>query len=339
MLRIRLAYGLGSLSLAAFACSGSTTSSGQAPAPNPKDTGTINSAIPDQSGSTPSPTPVPTPTVPMPTVPGMAMGGTTSVVGGAGAAKPAQRPDAIQGGGGAPAAGGDAGSLTAGAGGEELPDQGHAGDPNLPDPPLSPNCTALAEDWTQPIGAGSNWEIQFGDPRIDVANHRLVVTFDDFAAHTVDYQGGYYVRAEVNLQGSTVLTPYPYVAVTRLPSLRRARNGVELGGAKYGGGEVWTSDDWPGFSGIIIAGTTRVTVTTYVKAIAKALAVKVTYGGLTYRSGWVSGFTWSETNLGMLRYAGENNSRGSSASDEVYVGPLSGCQGLSDTAVQAAFEN
>ena len=74
------------------------------------------------------------------------------------------------------------------------------------------------------------------------------------------------------------------------------------------------------------------------KATAQAFAVKVTYGGHSYRSGWVSGFTWEKTNLGIMRYVGENNSS-VYAGDAVYVGPLSGCQKLPDASVQAEFDD
>jgi len=244
------------------------------------------------------------------------------------------------GGTGNPETGGAAGS--GGGSVVQPPEEGTAGDPNLPDPPVDPSCAApLAEDWSAAIGsAGSDWQVEFGDPYVDVAIHRLVVTYDDVAGRVTAYEGGYVVAADVTLEGGTVLTPYPYSNEMRWPSLRRSSNGsaVELGGAKYGSGEAWTTSDWSGFSGISIAGTKTVQVTTYVKAVAKALAVKVSYGGHDYRSGWVTGFTWPQTNLGIMRYTGENNSR-VYAGDAVYVGPLSGCQKLTDAAVEALFKD
>jgi hypothetical protein len=232
---------------------------------------------------------------------------------------------------------------TAGAGGSVVPpEQGSAGEPNIPDPPLDPNCASpLTENWTAGLGeSGSSWEWEFGDPSVDVANHRLVISYDDVAGRIEPYQGGYYVTAQVTLEGGTVLTPYPYSNEMRWPSVRRSSNGsgVELGAAKYGSSETWTTNDWPGFSGLTIANTHQVLISTYVKATAQAVAIKVSYGNSVYRSGWVSGFTWGKTNLGIMRYTGENNSRVYQG-DSVYVGPLSGCQKLSDAAVEALFKN
>lgn len=283
-------------------------------------------------------------------------GGVSTTGGGKPGFEAQPRPRAPQGGaaaggqtgagmaGSATAGSATAGSATAGGGGGDAvqpPDEGSAGEPNIPEPP-APDCTApLAEDWTAALGsAGSEWRVEFGDPRVDAEQHRLVVSFDDVASRATAYQGGYYVTAEVTLEGGTVLTPYPYSNEMRWPSLRRSGSGdsVELGATKYGSGEPWITNDWPGFSGVVIAGTKSVTLTTYVKASSKAVGVKVSYGGHTYRSGWVSGFTWPQTNLGVMRYVGENNSRVYSG-DAVYVGPLRGCQKLSDAAVEAAFQD
>ena len=315
-------FGLGVLSL--VACSGAAFGGEGTPKSDPKHTDTTDSVLIPNRGGAGTTTP----------------GGTTATEGGAAVGEPQQLT------GGTPSgAGGSAGStVIAGAGGSVVdpPDQGAAGDPNIPDPPLDPNCVApLREDWSTAITAsGSAWEIAFGDPSIDVANHRLVVTYDDVAARTTAFEGGYYATAEVTLAGGTVLTPYPYAREMVWPSLRRSSNGtsVQLGGTQYGQDEHWSNSTWPGFSGVSIAGTTKVLLTTYIKAAAKAAAVKVSYGSKVYRSGWVSGFTWPDTNLGILRYTGENNSAVYQG-DAVYVGPLSGCQKLTDAAIETLFND
>ena len=317
-------FGFGILCLAASACSGTAFSGERKPEPEPKHTDSADSVVVPSRGGAAATT--------RGTAGEAASGGMASTnEGGAPALEP--QPGGTHVGGGATAGTG---------GGVEPPDQGTAGEPNIPDPPVDPNCASpLAEDWTHALGSvGSNWEIQFGDPSVDVTNHRLVVTYDDVAARKTAYDGGYYVAAEVTLEGGTVLTPYPYSNEMRWPSLRRSSTGsnVELGCAKYGSAEHWTTSDCPGFSGTTIAGTTTVLVTTYVKAVTKAVATKVAYGAQTYRSGWVSGFTWPQTNLGIMRYVGENNSA-VHAGDPVYVGPLRGCQNLSDAAVDALFND
>jgi hypothetical protein len=330
-------FGLGILSLAALACSGSAFKGEGSPDVDPKHSETTDPVVPNHGGAATAVPSTPATDGGAAEVEPQPLAGNTHTGGGGAGGSHA-------GGGGAGGGGGSAGSLVmAGTGGVvQLPDQGTAGEPNIPDPPVDPSCAApLAENWTHAIGTtGSNWEVQFGDPSIDVANHRLVVTYDDVAARTTAFDGGYYVAADVTLEGGTVLTPYPYSNEMRWPSLRRGSTGstVQLGGAKYGSNELWTTNDWPGFSGTTIDGTTTATVTTYVKAVTKALAVKVTAGAHTYRSGWVSGFTWPQTNLGIMRYVGENNSN-VHAGDAVYVGPLRGCQKLSDAAVDALFQN
>jgi len=338
-------FGFGVIAVAAFACSG-TKFTGRATDPAPDDTGatvvtpsrggaisrgsggkastTTTGGVPDEAegGATDN----------LPPLDGTHTGGTNARsldTGGTNA-------------GGTDSGGTTAGGTTAGgtgggttAGGTST--GGMAGAPNV-----DPSCAApIQEGWTAAIDTrGSDWTVAFGDPWVDVANHRLVVSYDDVASRQTAYEGGYYVAAEVTLEGGTVLTPNPYSNELRWPSLRRtgSGNGVELGADQYGVTNSWSSGDWPNFSGVTLTGTTKVLLTSYVKASAKAFAVKVTYGGKSYRSGWVSGFTWKETNLGVLRYIGENNSS-AFAGDAVYVGPLSGCQNLSDAAVQASFEN
>ena len=314
-------FGLGVLWTAGFACSGTAfrDDGPSAEKPNTSD----KAVIPTRNTGTPG------------------AGGKATTTGGmateAEAGAPEILPQPVRGG-----TGGVAGaSSTAGAGGNAgEPEQGMAGEPSIPDPPVDLNCTApITEPWNVAIdAASSNWRVEFGDPWVDTTNHRLVVTYDDVASRKTAYEGGYYVTAEVTLEGGTVLTPYPYSNEQRWPSLRRSSNGsaVELGADEYGTTKSWSSNDWSGFSGTAISGTKKVLLSTYVKAAAQALAVKVSYAGHSYRSGWVSGFTWEETNLGLLRYVGENNSV-VYGGDAVHVGPLSGCQKLSDEAVQALF--
>jgi hypothetical protein len=349
-------FGLGLVTISALACSGAVfKSEPQEPVePEPTDPVVVSTRAGNTGRTTPGGAGTTTTTG---GTPSEARGGASQVVppqqGGMAPVAPPQGGNypGGNGGDGAGGAGGAGGSLggnggaagavtTAGAGGSVLPpDQGSAGNPNIPEPPRC--ASPLAENWTAAIGAnGSNWQVAFGDPSIDVVNHRLVVTHDDVAARTSAYEGGYYVTAEVVLEGGTVLTPYPYANELRWPSLRRnsTGTGVELGATKYGSSESWSSNDWAGFSGTTISGTKAVLLTTYVKATANALAVKVSYGGQTYRSGWVSGFTWPQTNLGIMRFIGENNSRVYQG-DAVYVGALSGCQKLTDAAVDALFQN
>jgi hypothetical protein len=346
-------FGLGVITASALACSGATFKG--APA-DPDETDTTDPVVSTRGGSTSSTPRGSAGKPPTKTTGGMTTGGMTTggASGASGAAEAGSAPVAPpqQGGnhtgGGAGGAGGSSGAAgavtTAGAGGTVVlpPDQGAAGWTNIPDPPVEPTCAApLAEGWTAAIGSsGSNWEIAFGDPWVDVANHRLVVTYDDVAGRKSAYEGGYYVATEVTLEGGTVLTPNPFANELRWPSLRRNSTGVgvELGATRYGTSESWTSNDWAGFSGTTIGGTKTVSLTTYVKATAQAVAVKVSYGGQTYRSGWLSGFTWAQTNLGIIRFTGENNSR-VYAGDAVYVGPLSGCQKLTDAAVEALFND
>ena len=319
---------LSSLALSTFACGGDSFKAGPADEPETGNGGTTGAG---KSGTSPGSAGE-----------GVSTEGGAAPVGTGGRLTFEAQPRPSLGGSGNTSGGGKGSAGNGGTIMVQPPEEGGAGEPNVPEPPLDPNCPlAIAEGWTAPIdSAGSSWHVQFGDPRVDVANHRLVVTYDDVASPISPYAGGYYVKTEVTLEGGTVLAPYPHATEMRWPSLRRSSSGsaIELGATKYGSTEVWTTNDWPGFSGASIAGTKTVTLTTYVKATAQALAVKVSYGDHTYRSGWISGFTWPETNLGILRYVGENNSRVYSG-DAVYVGPLSGCQKLSDAAVNAAFQD
>jgi hypothetical protein len=204
----------------------------------------------------------------------------------------------------------------------------------------SSSCSAPIHDtWQSELGAHGGWELEFGDPYVDTANGRLVVSYDDVASRQQAFAGGYYVSAEITFEGSTVLTPYPYVSGVALPSLRRnaAGTGIDLGSTEYGVSNTWQQAP-AGFAGVTIPGTQTVRVTTYIKAASKALAVKVQAGAHTYRSGWVTGFTWEKTNLGIFRFVGENNSSVyAGQSDRVYVGVVDGCQELSDSAVEQFY--
>jgi hypothetical protein len=232
---------------------------------------------------------------------------------------------------------------TDGVGGSVVPpDQGNAGEPNIPDPPLDPDCAApIQEGWTEALSPNASWYAGFGDPHVDTANHRLVLSYDDVAERTQPYEGSYYMQSEVTLEGGTVFTPYPYTFEVFLPSLRRnaAGTGIELGATEYGPSS-WTATGWGAASGSTIAGATKLTVALYLQATSKAFAVKVSSGNKVYRSAWVTDFHWAQTNLGIMRYVGENNSGVyHGGSDKIYVSPVSGCQKLSDAAVQARFEN
>lgn len=229
-----------------------------------------------------------------------------------------------------------------GVGGNVPPDQGDAGEPNIPDPPIDPNCAApIQEGWTDPLSPDAAWHVGFGDPRVDTVSHRLELSYDDVAERTEPYSGSYYMQSNVTLEGGTVFTPYPYTFEVYLPSLRRnaAGTGIELGATQYGPSS-WTATGWGAASGATIAGATKLQVGVYLQASSKAFAVKVTANGKVYRSAWVTDFHWAKTNLGIMRYVGENNSGVyHGGSDKIYVSPVSGCQELSDAAVVALFDD
>jgi hypothetical protein len=238
-------------------------------------------------------------------------------------------------GAGAPSAD-DAGG--AGGGPSEV-DDGLGGEVNYP------GCkTRIEDNWESALGAeGSLWRLDFGDPAVDTEGHRLIVSYDDIATRAEPFRESFYVSAEVTFEGGTVLTPYPHVWNVILPSLRRnaAGTGIELGATEYGVSNSWHADMPPGFAGVTVANTNQVRVTTYIQAGSKLLALKVQSGAATYRSGWVDGFSWEMTNLGIFRWVGENNSTVfySGVSDFVYVGPMAGCQELSDAEVAWHYEN
>ena len=206
-----------------------------------------------------------------------------------------------------------------------------------------PACTSpVVEGWTAPIGttgSGSAWEVAWGDPSVDTVNHRLIVTHDDVASRAKPFEGSYYVTATVTLTGGTVLTANTYSNEGIWPSLRRSSSGaaIELGQTAYGSSQVWSSAGWP-TAGASFAVGQEVKITTYVKASAKAVASKVIVGNSVYRSAWVSGFTWPNTDMSILRYIGQNNSAVYSG-DAIYLGPLSGCEKLSDSTVETQFNN
>ncbi|HVY28163.1 MAG TPA: hypothetical protein VHB79_16510 [Polyangiaceae bacterium] len=234
------------------------------------------------------------------------------------------------------------GVASAGSGGVVVdpPEPGAGGDKSTPEPPIDPSCAKpIVENWSEPLSKNGAWYVGFGDPKVETAQHRLVLSYDDVAERTAPYAGSYYAESDVTIAGKTVFTPYPYCFEVLLPSLRRdaTGGGIELGATQYAGS--WSTSGWGGASGTVIAGTTKLHVAYYVQATSKKFALKVSYGDKTYRSTWVTDFHWDKTDLSIMRYVGENNSSVYAGSDAIYVDPVSGCQGLSDAAVAASFEN
>lgn len=201
----------------------------------------------------------------------------------------------------------------------------------------------IVEEWTDPLGEEERWYAEWGDPEVDIANRRLVVSWDDVAKRHQSFTGGYYATAQVTLNGYTPLAIYPYAKEGTWPTLRLLSNGtaIELGSTKYGTTEVWNATEWPDFSGVVITGSRSVAVTFYVKATEQAAAVKVRRGEQVWRTGWIKGFTWPDTDLNVFRYVGMNNSDVATIVDDdtIYVGRVSGCQGLTDVEVQTEFAN
>lgn len=247
--------------------------------------------------------------------------------------KNALEPDFVEGGAGSGVA--DAGGAgSAGASGAEA-EGGSGGAPSSSEGCPSP----IAEAWSAPLGSSPRgWALVFGDPRVDTASHRLVISHDDVAERSTRLTGGYFVQMRVTLEGGTVLVPYPYSNEGPFPSLRRSEDGssVELGMTQYGTEQTWSSAGWPD-EGAMLTGTSEAQLTYYVKASSRAVAAKASHNGVVLRSRWVSGFTWAETSLAALRFIGMNNSKVYEGGDAVYVGPLSGCEGLTDAQVDDLY--
>jgi len=203
-----------------------------------------------------------------------------------------------------------------------------------------PACTQpTADNWTNALGdAGSNWQATWGDPAADPSNNRLRLSYDDVVQRSQPYAGSYYATYTVTLDGGTVFTPSPGFAGVALPSIRRAvTGGIQFGGDAYAG--QWSDSDPAGFAGRATPAVLSAKVTTFVKAQARQVAMKVEANGQVYRSGWISAVGPSQTDIGRLQLIGENNSAVFSGStDYLYVGPLTGCSAYSDADLDALYE-
>lgn len=272
---------------------------------------------------------------------GMASGGRAATRGGAGGSggKPSATLEPLPEAGGAPETGGTAGSAGSELGGTAGTVMIGAGGEGAEELEPEPGCDSPIHDkWDSAMGSGApgGWHVEFGDPRVDLEAHELIVSYDDVATRDQQLVGGYALAADVTLSGYTVLTSYPYVWEVLVPSLRRSADGtgIDLGATSYGLGNPWRTDLFPGFGGVSIEGTTKARVTTYVQAESEQFAIKVEAGGKVYRSGWLGDFTWEKTNLQAFRFVGENNSYASSTgSDILRIGQVDGCQKLSDADV------
>jgi hypothetical protein len=346
MLRSRFgqAFGIGGLAALGFACSGSAFREGSegAAGTNAKvDETTKNSSDVintrprggGQGGGAPlSPMPDETaggaPDVVPDLVGGTATGGAAGSEGGAT--------------GGMGTTGGIANAAGTSAGGVAGTTQGEGGTAGAPIVVGPPGCDSpVTEDWSQPLGPSNRWELTWGDPRVDTANHRLVLSYDDIVLRRAELTGGYYVTTEVTILGETAFTPYLWTKDVNLPSIRKNAegSGMDFGIMYYAHSDTWSSTGWQnGATGH--AGGDKMLVTVYVRnGTDKGQALKVVYENKVYRSEWVTYFNdWPDTNLGKLRYVGENNSSAYGVvEDKIYVGPIVGCQNLSDAAVTALF--
>jgi hypothetical protein len=195
--------------------------------------------------------------------------------------------------------------------------------------------SAVRHDWK--TGFGSNgWNAIWGDAVVETANNRLRLSYDDVVERAASFSGGYAISYQVTLPGGTVLTPSVQAFAPFLPSLRRVGDGIELGGDSYGGS--WSFDNPAGFAYQTIYRSLVAKVTTYVKASSGQMAMKVEGDGRAYRSGFVSLGSQAGTNVARFRLVGQNNSMVHHANgDQIYVGPISGCQNLSDADIEARY--
>jgi hypothetical protein len=193
------------------------------------------------------------------------------------------------------------------------------------------------EAWTSNFG--TTWANAFGDPLVDTANARLLLTRDDVVTRIAGFTGGYVMAFEANMVGNAALSTFVYTVPNEAsPTLRRSGNDIELGGSTYGPSESWTTTSPSGFSGNKLVGTLTAKVTFFAKAQSKQSAVKVEAGAAVYRSGWSTPYTWANTNVGRMQFVGMNNASGTGGPDDrIYVGPLSGCTGLTDAEVETWF--
>ncbi|HKY38606.1 MAG TPA: trypsin-like serine protease [Polyangiaceae bacterium] len=200
-----------------------------------------------------------------------------------------------------------------------------------------PSCnTPIEEQWAHVLGAsGSGWSSSWGDPATEPVNRRLRLSYDDVVGRDQPIAGSYFISHELTLSGGTTFTPYPYVAATNLPSIRRSGADMQLGGASYGG--TWSDLLPAGFAGKRVPGVFNARVTTYVKAASRQMAMKVEAGGKVYRSGWGS-YTAPGTDLSRFQFVGENISEVyTGTNDYVYVGRLAGCAGVSEGDIDARY--
>ncbi len=244
---------------------------------------------------------------------------------------------------------GGVGTGGVGTGGVGTGGMGTGGDTGTPCPPGSvlvgsdcveiPSCTSpITEPWSDSLDSeGSRWTSVHGDALVDTANNRLRLSHDDIVDRLTALPGSYYVSHQLTLSGGTVFTPYVLVDETLLPSIRRRGNDMQFGGDRYGTEDRWSDTEPIGFEGQLADGVLTAKVTTYLKAQAKQIAMKVEAGGNVSRSGWTT-MSWPQTDVSTFRFVGQNNSAIYVGTDDyVYVGPLSGCSNMTDVHVEASY--
>jgi hypothetical protein len=196
----------------------------------------------------------------------------------------------------------------------------------------TPNCCPdpVSDHWQGPLGATMPWSQAFGDPAT-APGDVLRLTFDD-VVHRRALAGGFRISFTLTFTGD-ISFMVDAGLISQPPALKHGSGvtGLQLGGLKYGLGSTFGS--FGAWNGQTVAGDSA-TVTVYVRATAKQVAVKVVAGGVTVKSGFVSVPAFDASVLQMIG-ANTNGLQGANAID---VGPITGCAGMSDDLVMNAYQ-
>lgn len=195
-------------------------------------------------------------------------------------------------------------------------------------PETRPACASpIADDWNYVLTRSSEpWRLAFGDPSIDTPNNSLRLTYDDIAEREA-INGSYVLSFDLAIEGN--LTFYAAASATTafLPSITREGTALILSTTYYSAHVLQAGGGFTDLRVKVPPGNT-VHVTLYMKKTAEQLAMKVTYAGTTY----ASGFMPTDINREGLGFVGNNDG----FTGVITVGVLSGCASLTDAEVEAA---
>ncbi len=197
----------------------------------------------------------------------------------------------------------------------------------------STTARSVDDHWTAPLSSSSApWRTTWGNPATTSAD-TLALSFDDVVRRAPLAQG-YALRFRATFNGGDMAI-YPDFGIPgftgNYPAIRRVGGTLTLGGLAYGRDRSFGTAG--AFTGQQVSADVA-DVALFVKASARAVAMRVQMNGSVYRTGFIP---YANLDPGLLQLVGGNNS--GSATSKTTLSPIVGCAGMEDAWVDEMYRN